>query len=445
MVDRLSPLHMALGETEPGWSHSLFDRAVTESIPERHDLDWKRTLTLLSWEGATREQKDATREELAKDIAAMANSGGGMIVYGVDEDRTSPSSGATEITGCSGVDEATTKTIRQIAASSIYPPVTGLQFHILRPEDGAEEKSILVMLIPDSPDRPHLVHPKGKTDWFMAPWRNGPETSTMAERQLADAYVRRTLEHRRNTAEFDEVVSSFIADCNASQADKSWVIAVARPVAPAADPLRLSREDGDAIFRDAWKNRGRAPLGPQYITAHNQTRLGMRRIFRAEKTSRTLPNSSQERWLEARVEVHGDGTIAVGFTRDGAILPAPASGSREIAVCDIEQTSLDLLLLLQASTKIIGAVGDYQMRIDVVPTTTIFRHPDGMLQGHFREWDGQRVTFRPVSGPLITEYGVEGLITSWFELVTDSVAQTGVESRISREEVRTWLTGSVHA
>jgi hypothetical protein len=51
---------------------------------EHEDLEWKRALPLTA--GADKcLARDAQQGELAKDIAAMANTHGGLIVYGVAE------------------------------------------------------------------------------------------------------------------------------------------------------------------------------------------------------------------------------------------------------------------------------------------------------------------------------------------------------------------------
>ncbi|MET4923001.1 putative DNA binding domain-containing protein [Streptomyces sp. PSRA5] len=51
-------------------------RAVENHIPESVDLDWKKDF----YKGT-----DAGREELAKDVSAMADTAGGTVVIGVDD------------------------------------------------------------------------------------------------------------------------------------------------------------------------------------------------------------------------------------------------------------------------------------------------------------------------------------------------------------------------
>ncbi|HCB06067.1 MAG TPA: hypothetical protein PLZ93_09040 [Nocardioides sp.] len=63
-ANRSTPLHLALGEEASPFSMALLDRAIESQVEETDDLDWKQALPL-------REK----REEFAKDVAAMANSG----------------------------------------------------------------------------------------------------------------------------------------------------------------------------------------------------------------------------------------------------------------------------------------------------------------------------------------------------------------------------------
>jgi hypothetical protein len=51
----------------------------------------------------------------------MANSGGGMLVYGVQESRESGTSAAETIVGVGVGDEDTIRDIRRVAGNLIYP------------------------------------------------------------------------------------------------------------------------------------------------------------------------------------------------------------------------------------------------------------------------------------------------------------------------------------
>jgi hypothetical protein len=190
-----TPLHASLGEPSGVLDFALIERACAESVVERTDLDWKRQLPLTAPKVEAK-AKQAQQLELAKDIAAMANSGGGMVVYGVLEATAAGTSAAEAIVGVGVVDEGTTRDIRRVAGNLIYPPVVGLDLIPVAPE-ADPDGGVLVLLVPDSVDRPHLVHPSNGQDWFCAPYRHGPDTEWMVERQLAAAYAERDSGRRR--------------------------------------------------------------------------------------------------------------------------------------------------------------------------------------------------------------------------------------------------------
>ena len=122
----------------------------------------------------------------------MANTRGGLIIYGVIE---GPPTYANAIRSVGPVDPATDQNIRRVASNLVYPPVRGLEFAPLHADGGKE--TILALFVPQSLDAPHLVRPKGQTRakgqeegwWFAVPWRNGPDTDWMAERQIDSLIV----------------------------------------------------------------------------------------------------------------------------------------------------------------------------------------------------------------------------------------------------------------
>jgi hypothetical protein len=91
-----TPVHAALGETSTTLDFVLIDRECRRHVSERTNLDWKQQRPLTA-PADQREARLNQRLELAKDIAAMANSGGGMIVYGIAETRRASTSAADHV------------------------------------------------------------------------------------------------------------------------------------------------------------------------------------------------------------------------------------------------------------------------------------------------------------------------------------------------------------
>jgi predicted HTH transcriptional regulator len=103
-----SPIHRALG-VEPGdLTIDLLEQAVQAGVRESENLDWKESLY--------ETQNPKWREEAAKDIAAMANSGGGWLVFGVrDEDDAAAGLSPVPWSG------AEKQRLRQVAYAHIGP------------------------------------------------------------------------------------------------------------------------------------------------------------------------------------------------------------------------------------------------------------------------------------------------------------------------------------
>lgn len=70
-----TPIHRALGLEAGNASIDLIQQAIDHGVEETSDLDWKQAVY--------NSRKPNWDEEAAKDIAAMANSGGGWIVFGI--------------------------------------------------------------------------------------------------------------------------------------------------------------------------------------------------------------------------------------------------------------------------------------------------------------------------------------------------------------------------
>ena len=80
-------LHRVLGRGPGPLTDELLDSAVAAGATESDDLDWKSELP---------PQKGLPQTDFPKDVAAMANSGGGVIVFGVHESQKA-ATGRTDV------------------------------------------------------------------------------------------------------------------------------------------------------------------------------------------------------------------------------------------------------------------------------------------------------------------------------------------------------------
>ena len=80
-----TPLHAALGLPGTDLTFAMLEDACREQVAESGQLDFKRDLPLPAGD-APAEQTRARAHSLAKDLVAMANSRGGMLVFGVRDE-----------------------------------------------------------------------------------------------------------------------------------------------------------------------------------------------------------------------------------------------------------------------------------------------------------------------------------------------------------------------
>lgn len=237
-----TPLHAALGQSGTELTINLVKEACASHVVESDQLDWKRDLPLPTG-AVTHEQTRAMTLELAKDLAAMANSRGGMLVYGVSDDGGR----ADELVGVPDPsDGVMERRVRQVAFNFVHPP---LQVRCISLSD--DEQHVLIIEIPESDEAPHLVQPKrdgGNVGWFVAPYRSGADTNNMVEKQLEGSYRQRIdgrrQQHRQLRELHEELAIRHIPDDDQTT---GTVVALAQPTHlrtkpwPEGDPSRLAR------------------------------------------------------------------------------------------------------------------------------------------------------------------------------------------------------------
>lgn len=122
---------------------------IDERVPEDRDLDYKREIDLATPGG---------RRDVAVDIAALANSVGGILVCGVEELRIDgkPTNLPEKAVGVTGVDEKVIQRIEDLARDLIRPSLSaGSLDLILVP--GIAATPVLVIRARQSLLGPHMV------------------------------------------------------------------------------------------------------------------------------------------------------------------------------------------------------------------------------------------------------------------------------------------------
>ncbi|WP_082072506.1 AlbA family DNA-binding domain-containing protein [Microbacterium azadirachtae] len=319
-----TPLHRALGLNPSVLTDEILDAAVAAGVSETDDLDWKSELPPI---------KNISQTDVPKDIAAMANSGGGMIVYGITESQKT----ATGRVDIGEFTEGHERAYRSAAVTAISPPVFGLDIHRL----GTDARAVAVV-VPASVDGPHLIY---KNDLFGAPIRNDADTAWMRERQVEAMYRARFDERRRASDALGSLYEEAASGRDVRK--RAWLVAVAHPRIPAV----LRRPDRDAagsIFNRAepialsYSNRnGVHPL--ENIDRFN-LRPGLRRW-----TAVNSATGERERWKEAWAEIHHDGSVTLAAAVGGHRMSADGYlGGWQVEGRGIECCVADFAALIRA-------------------------------------------------------------------------------------------------
>ena len=166
--------------TEP-----LLQKLCDDRCPESQTLEFKREIPGNS---------DKEKHELCKDIAALANTDGGDLVYGIEEHAGA--AGAIQPIASEPADAAMRR-IAQVLDAGIEPRIKGITMRHIDVSGGYA----IVLRVPSSFDGPHCIRTNSSRRFVM---RNGTNTSDMSFDQLRGAFDR--------TATLAERAREFIRD-----------------------------------------------------------------------------------------------------------------------------------------------------------------------------------------------------------------------------------------
>lgn len=292
-------LHRVLGQPPGPITDELLNEAVSTGVAETDDLDWKSELPPVN---------NLSQTDVPKDIAAMANSGGGVIVYGVEESQKA----AISRKDVGEFTENHERTYRRVAVSAITPPVFGLKVHRL----GNDPRAVAVV-VPASVDGPHLIY---RGEYFGAPVRNHADTEWMKERQVEAAYRARFEERRSSSEAIDALYAEMLAGRDVDK--RAWLIAVARPRVPGVF-ARPDRDEARTMFEEsgrvALSYSGRDGVHPLESVNRLNPRPGLKRW-----TAPPVSMHKNSYWKEAWVSAHHDGSVTLA-TAVGGHLSGPSS------------------------------------------------------------------------------------------------------------------------
>lgn len=151
-------------------SHAQIAALKTNAISESYDLEFK---------GQLYGGNDRAKRDLAGDVAALANTAGGVLLLGVAEDDQAR---AAELPGVVLSDSEVLR-YRNIVADLVHPLPT---FDIRQIEDPNQPgNGFLMIAVPRSPSAPHGV---SVNEGLRYPRRNGASIIYLTEAEVAAAY-----------------------------------------------------------------------------------------------------------------------------------------------------------------------------------------------------------------------------------------------------------------
>lgn len=233
----------------------------------------------------------------------MANAGGGVIVYGVEETDKS----ATGRHDVGEFGELHERALHNAAIAAITPPILGLVIRCF----GEPGNRAVVVVIPASLEGPHLIY---KNDYFAAPIRNNADTVWMKERQIEAMYRARFDEQRHATEALDALYNEAAAGRDIDE--RAWLIAVAHPRLPVRARTKYTRDEARVLFQRASEEAlvyaGGGGIHPLKSVNELNPRPGLRRWIAVNEA-----NTPMTRWKEAWASIHHDGSVTIATAIGG--------------------------------------------------------------------------------------------------------------------------------
>jgi hypothetical protein len=256
---------------------------VSNEVSEAFDLDFKRSLY---------GNADRDRHALATDVAALANTAGGLLVLGIDEDRQARAVAAPGV----AVSDAEIRRILQIVGSLVVPlPVFEILPILKRVED---DHGFVVIAVVRSPLAPHAVI---VNQGLRYPRRNGTTTRYLSEPEVASAYWERLAGAQRQAARVEEIEREALDRLDPA-GGLPWVAVSLVPDVPG--DLTITGEVFTTFQRQITSQPVTVvPTGVRALRA----RFGRRRLL----ADGTRDDSPLAKWISFELHTDGSGVFAI--------------------------------------------------------------------------------------------------------------------------------------
>lgn len=255
-------------------------------IAESSTLDFK----VRPYDDPKKDQHDRN-DELRKDVTALANAIGGVLVLGVAE----KDGRATKVLPFGSLD-AVEGNLRSVLRSRIWPPLDHVE--IVPVVEPATSDGCLLVVVPASPRKPHAVQPHGDAEALKYALRVGRHTQWLSESQVADLYRARYQAARTQAERVDEILD----DLRTRLAKRLWLLLALVPDVPGQ--FVVSRE-GVHEAEQWWGFRDALRLLPPLWMPSATASAGPRRVRLSHSDGQTSVPS------EVYAELHDDGSCGL--------------------------------------------------------------------------------------------------------------------------------------
>lgn len=282
------------------------------------------------------------KDELCKDVAALANAGGGVLVLGVAD----VAGRASKLMGVI-VSESEERHIQQVIANQVVPFLDVEVVATSESQVGAPR--CFVLIVPRSAHAPHAVRPAGDPDALKYPRRTGRNTDWLSESQVAGLYRNRFAQAQGQAERVDELASEILTPLGNEA--RVWLVLTLVPDIPGS--LRLSRE----ALRDVEDWYHSQPIVP-FWSRHRPTvnvRAGYRRIVFLHDTS---PTGNPAGFY---AHLHGDGSAAIASELVRPDTPVPAFYEDQLVAGVLDVTTM----ACGHAVENCGAGGDALVRVEL--------------------------------------------------------------------------------
>jgi len=231
--------------------------AIAGGLREREDLDFKQALY-----GRTTDPDAPKARDLAIDVAAMANSQGGIIIIGIRDDKQDVALGLMPV-------EIGQEVVRMkgIVADGTGP-LPKVEIQVI-PEPSKPGSGYFVLGVPKSARAPHAVL---VNEDLRFPRRNGPANRYLSESEVADAYRNRFTDAESQVERVDAIVSAGLAGLGSSP--ELYLTMALVPAEPGQMPITNQTTDEFRLWLDGRSQRYLSRSGG----AIYRPGIGLRRI-----------------------------------------------------------------------------------------------------------------------------------------------------------------------